>query len=154
MTRFAIGSFTGWLASFGAGLAVACGQDDGWIAQAPGFTPGTIQVDLRGNVYVASGINNRYNRSTNAVIKYSPEGRELWRRGLPNLTEVGVDTLGMGLDETGNIYIAGRNQLDISMSPWSLMKLSACLKKGFCPAWRPERFRIANRFSQNVQESY
>lgn len=112
----------GWLVCFGAGLAVACAQDDGWIAQAPGFTPGTIQVDRGGSVYVASGLNNR---STNAVIKYGPEGREAWRRGFPNLPEVGVAALGMGLDEAGNIYIAGRKQQDSSMSPWSLMKLRA-----------------------------
>ncbi len=110
----------GWLACFGAGLAGAYGQDAGWMAQAPGFTPGTIQVDRLGNVYVAAGINNR---STNAVIKYGPEGSELWRRGFPNLPEVPVAALGMGLDEAGNIYIAGQDQQKWSMGPWSLMKL-------------------------------
>ena len=123
MTLFTIVRFTLGLACFGAALAGACGQDSGWTAQASGFVPGTIQIDRQGNVYVASGINNRYNHSTNAVIKYGPDGREVWRRGFPNLAELGAATLGMGLDEAGNVYVAGRSQTDPFMGAWSLMKL-------------------------------
>ncbi len=108
------------LASFGWGLLGVFGQENGWLAQAPGFTPGTIQVDDQGNVYVAAGINNT---STNAVIKYGPDGQELWRTGFSNLPNVGVATLGMGLDEEGNIYVAGHNQRELqSESGWSLVK--------------------------------
>ena len=71
--------------------------------------PVAIKVDAQGNTYVAGESNVDTNSIDAAIIKYDPDGNELWMSASSLVdSPTRGRVLGMGFDEVGNILVGGK----------------------------------------------
>src|ERR1041385_1915113 len=86
---------------------------EAWIARYNGgFTnkdhrPVAMALDGAGNNYVAGSSQNSSNDYDYAVIKYAPDGTQLWASRYAS-TNAGNDKInGLSLDKNGNAFVTG-----------------------------------------------
>ncbi len=79
-----------------------------------------MAVDALGNVYV-TGQDNDANIIT---LKYNTNGDEKWviQYNKPDTTEGGVFSFDIALDETGNVYVTGNNQVNDAIGTYLTVK--------------------------------
>jgi hypothetical protein len=70
-----------------------------------------VLVDNSGNIYIALTRNNTGNKPKASVAKFSNQLQKLWETELYNNPQFGAASLGIKLDNIGNIYISGKTEL-------------------------------------------
>jgi hypothetical protein len=70
-----------------------------------------IAADNSGNVYIALTRKNAGSESKATVVKYDNLFRKFWETELYNNPNFGASSVGIALDNSGNIYVAGKTEL-------------------------------------------
>lgn len=75
--------------------------------------PQGIEIDEAGNAYVLGTAYNIEERREPLIIKYNPEGIELWRTSYSALDGTSLYARGIALDNNSNVYVLGEDERDI-----------------------------------------
>ena len=115
----------------GADIIVACYERDGgrrWLRRvvlAGEQKTRAVAVGRRGDVFVAasrtaSGASDR----DILLVRLSPRGKVVWNGVLPALREARRYPIGLGLDSSGNAYVAGTRGTETRPEDFLLVKFS------------------------------
>jgi hypothetical protein len=84
------------------------------IKEATFISANDVITDNTGNIYLAITRRSATAKSKAQVVKYNNLLQKLWETDLYNNPAFGAASLGMELDNTGNIYVSGRTELSVS----------------------------------------
>jgi hypothetical protein len=73
-------------------------------------------TDNDGNIYMALTRKNNATKPRAGVVKYNNQLQKVWDEDLYNNPGFGAASLGLELDNSGNIYVSGRTELTVSSS--------------------------------------
>ncbi len=89
-------------------------SDFGEINETGFFAANEAIVDDNGNIFLAVTRLTTGDKPKAAVSEYNPLLQKVWEKELYNNPNFGAASLGIRLDNTGNIYVSGKTELEIS----------------------------------------
>jgi hypothetical protein len=81
------------------------------VAETIFIAANKITADRSGNIFLPLTRKKTYAKSQASVAKYSADFNRLWETDLYNNTSFGAASLGIILDDQGNIYVTGNTEL-------------------------------------------
>jgi hypothetical protein len=81
------------------------------IKEASFFSANRAVIDNSGNIYIAASRKSTGTEVRSTVIKYNNAFQKLWETELYNNPSFAASTLGISLNNTGNVYISGRTKI-------------------------------------------
>jgi hypothetical protein len=81
------------------------------VAETIFIAANKITADRSGNIFLPLTRKKTYAKSQASVAKYSADFNRLWETELYNNTNFGAASLGIILDDQGNIYVTGNTEL-------------------------------------------
>ena len=87
------------------------------IKEYSSISANKVVTDNTGNIYLALTRKNIGAKPKATVAKYNSQLQKLWETELYNNPSFGASSLGITLDNSGNIYVSGKTEL--SADRWS-----------------------------------
>jgi hypothetical protein len=81
------------------------------IKEATFFSANRAVVDNSGNIYLAASRKSTGIEVRSTVIKYNNSFQKIWETELYNNPSFAASTLGISIDNTGNVYVSGRTKI-------------------------------------------
>jgi len=89
-----------------------------------------VATDNAGNIFLPLTRRKTYSRAMASVAKYSSEFNRLWETDLYNNPDFGASSLGIILDDQGNIYVSGDTEISSADSVLSNSFLASLTSSG------------------------
>jgi hypothetical protein len=84
------------------------------IKESSSISAKKVVTDNSGNIYLALTRRNIGAKSQAAVAKYNSQLQKLWETELYNNPIFGASSLGIALDNSGNVYVSGKTELSVA----------------------------------------
>jgi hypothetical protein len=83
------------------------------IKESSFFSANRAVTDNSGNLYLALTRKNAGSKSKATVAKFTSQLQRIWETELYNNPNFGASTLGITLDNSGNVYVSGKTELPV-----------------------------------------
>jgi hypothetical protein len=84
------------------------------IKESSSISANKIVTDNSGNIYLALTRRNIGAKSKATIAKYNSQLQILWEKELYNNPSFGASSLGIALDNSGNVYVSGKTELSMT----------------------------------------
>jgi len=110
-------------------------SDEREIKESSFISANNAVADNSGNIFLALTRKTVGSKSKAVVAKYNSDLQKLWETELYNNPSFGASSLGITLDNTGNIYVSGETELPVN-SGTSFNSFTASLNSSGTVRWR------------------
>jgi hypothetical protein len=109
--------------------------DNGELKESSFIAANSALADNSGNIFLAFTRKSEGSKSKAIVAKYNSQLQKIWETELYNNPGFGASSLGISVDNTGNIYVSGETELPVG-SGTSFNSFAASLSSNGTVRWR------------------